>query len=220
MKLSHDTFRFLSDLNRNNQREWFAENKERYVKAKEQFEGFIEGVIDVFSKKEPSLIGLTGKKSVMRIYRDVRFSTDKSPYKTNFGASLHNPSHKGNFPGYFISISPDESFVAGGYWMPEASLLKAIRQEIDYAPKKFQSILEEKNFVKLFGTLSHENKLKTAPKDYPKDHPLIEILKLKSFTASVPLMEDELCSGKGFDKILASLDALIPLIHFLEEVKV
>ncbi len=233
MKLSLETFSFLSDLKLNNQRDWFNANKDIYLRVKEGFEAYVDGILSTFTDQDPNLIGLTGKKATMRIYRDVRFSVDKSPYKTNIGASFHNPNHKGNFPGYFLSIGPKESFLAGGYWMPEASLLKAIRQEIDYNPEKFMSIINDKSFKNLFGGLSEESKLRSLPKAY-KDYidpavedgqtkisslPHLEVLKLKSFTASFSLTEEELLSDKGFDKILIGLKALIPFINFLREVK-
>jgi len=219
MKISQETFTFLKDLRVNNDRDWFNAHKDLYTRVKEDFESYVDSIILNFSKDEPSILGLTGKKSVMRIYRDVRFSLDKSPYKTNLGASFHNPQNKGNFPGYFLSIGPGESFIAGGYWMPEGEYLKAIREEIDYNPEKFQSILDNKDFKSHFGGLGQESKLKTLPKGYSKDHPQIENLKLKSFTASLSLTDEELIDGKGYDRINSGLKALMPLVHFLKEVK-
>lgn len=218
MKLHPDTFQFLTELKENNNRDWFNDQKNRFLSIKEGFESYVDSIIKDFSVMEPAIQGLTGKKSVMRIYRDVRFSLDKSPYKVNLGASLHNPQHKGNFPGYFLSIGPSESFLAGGYWMPDAPILKAIRQEIDYYPEKFESIIHNPSFKDIFGGLGQENKLKTMPKGYSEDHPLIEVLKLKSFTASFPIKDQELLSDSAYPKILGGLKSLIPLVHFLKAV--
>jgi uncharacterized protein (TIGR02453 family) len=218
MKLHPETFRFLKDLKENNQRDWFNGHKDLFLKIKEDLETYVDALIQDFLPFEPSIQGLTGKKSVMRIYRDVRFSLDKSPYKVNFGASFHDPNRKGNFPGYFLSIGPESSFLAGGYWMPDPTILKSIRQEIDYNPEKFQSILSQRSFKEFFGELGQESKLKSSPKGYSDQHPLIEILKLRSFTASFPIGDLGLLDGKAYPIILEGLKALIPLIQFLREV--
>lgn len=218
MILHSETFNFLRDLKENNNRDWFNAHKDLFTKIKEGFEEYTDTLIREFLPFEPSISGLTGKKAVMRIYRDVRFSPDKSPYKVNLGTSFHDPNHKGNFPGYFLSIGPGESFLAGGFWMPEPPMLKAIRQEIDYFPEKFLNILQDKFFVENFGELGQETKLKTLPKGYSADHPLIEILKLKSFTASFTLKDSELLSENAFPRILEGLKGLKPLIHFLRSI--
>lgn len=219
MKLYSETFHFLSDLKNNNQRDWFNDHKDTYLKVKDSLEEFAEGLIQELVLFDPYVKGLSGKKSVMRIYRDVRFSSDKSPYKTNLGASFHNPNHKGNFPGYFLSVGPNESFLAGGYWMPEAPVLKGIRQEMDYNQEKFLKIVDSKLFKETFGGLGQESKLKTLPKGYSEDHPLIEYLKLKSFTVSHSIPDQDFFSDKAFHTIVEGMKAMLPFIQFLREVQ-
>ena len=181
--IQKNTLRFLSELEKNNNREWFAENKEAYEKAKDDFTDLVQKIIDSISKFDPSLKDLKAKNCVFRIYRDVRFSKNKMPYKTYFGASFSAGGKKSNLAGYYLHIEDKNSFLAGGKWMPEAADLAAIRQEIDYNREAFLKIISSPGFLRSFDSLSDENKLQTVPKGYPKDHPLIEILKLKSFVA-------------------------------------
>lgn len=210
------TFDFLTELANNNNREWFTANKSRYEAARKNVEELVDEVISKFGKIEPAVAGLTGKKSVMRIYRDVRFSKDKSPYKKNFGTVLGTTEKGVNGPCYYLHIEPGQCFVAGGYWMPPADHVKAIRQEIDYNTQEFKSIIEGKGFKQYFKELDVEEKLKTAPKGYPSDHPDIELLKLKSYTASAQLNPKELLDNKVVDKIVGIFSEIQPLNQFLQ----
>ena len=184
-KISKSTFQFLKDLKANNDRDWFKSNKKRYEEAKQEFEVFIDALIREIAKFDPSISHFTAKECVFRIYRDVRFSKDKSPYKTHFGAHITSAPQKSEIhtrAGYYIHIEPDATILAGGAYLPEGTWLKAIRQEIDYNADSLKKILNSKDFKETFGELQGE-KLKTSPRDYPKDHPEIELLKQKSFLA-------------------------------------
>ncbi len=214
--LSPGTFKFLKELAKHNDRDWFALNKTRYDEARLEVIGFVGEILKKSSAFEPALKELKPEKCVMRIYRDVRFSKNKDPYKRNFGIAF-SPHAKGvEGPGYYLHIQPGASFFGAGYWLPQAPHLKMIRQEIDYHADEFRSILQQKSFKKLFGDLSQEDKLKTAPKDYPKDHPEIEWLKLKSFIAASSFSDEKLCSPKATDQVVQAVKAVKPLIDFLQ----
>jgi uncharacterized protein (TIGR02453 family) len=120
-------------------------------------------------------------KAIFRINRDVRFSKNKAPYKTNFGASINPGGKKSMIAGYYVHIEPGKSFLAAGTYMPEAPYLSAIRQEIDYNLEEFKKIVGAKDFKKEFTSLSVEDALKTVPKGYDKENPALEFLKLKHF---------------------------------------
>jgi uncharacterized protein (TIGR02453 family) len=215
--IQKSTLDFLKKIKSNNNRDWFEKNKNLYLAAKDDVEKNLEVVITgirAFDKRiRPEV---TAKKSVFRIYRDVRFSKDKRPYKNNMGASV-NPGGKKDFsPGYYIHIEPGNSFVAGGMWMPEAPLLAKIRQEIDYNLKEFSKIVNEKNFKKVFGELDQDDKLVNIPKGYPKDHKGIEFLKLKSFIV-VGSISDKDVLGKDFaKKVISICKTMKPLNDFLQ----
>ncbi len=215
--LHQSTLDFLTQLKENNNRDWFIANKKVYEQAKTDFVVFVEKLIAEMEKFDPSLIDLEAKKCLFRINRDVRFSKDKSPYKINFSAVM---SAKGkNIQGscYYLHLQPGASFVAGGYWMPEPEHLKAIRQEIDYRSADFKKIITDKEFVSVYGTLSEEEKLKNAPKEYTKDHPEIELLKLKSFTASSKLNDSLFFSTDPAIKLAQAFKVLQPFNQFLDQ---
>ncbi|MFZ7122370.1 MAG: DUF2461 domain-containing protein, partial [Bacteroidota bacterium] len=165
------TFAFLKALKKNNNRDWFNDHKSEYENAKDNVLGFIQELVVAFSTFDSSLRGLEAKDCLFRIYRDTRFSKDKTPYKTNLGASINAGGKKSMGPGYYVHLEPGGSFIAGGIWMPPADEVKKIRQEIDYNGKDLKKILTKPSFKKAFGGLSREHALKTAPKGYPKDHP-------------------------------------------------
>lgn len=175
---------FLSALDKNNNREWFADNKKAFETAKEEFEQLVAQVIELVGKWDADVRALTPKDCVYRIYRDVRFSKDKLPYKTSMGALIGKGGRKSTGTINYLHIQPNGSFVAGGLYMPEPNVLKAIRQEIDYNYSEFEGILNNKAFKDAFGAVDSELKLKTLPKGYAADNPAIEYLKLKSFTVS------------------------------------
>jgi uncharacterized protein (TIGR02453 family) len=208
---------FLTELAENNNREWFALNKERYDKARENVIDFTAKVLDSVRKVEAGMDeNLDAKKCVMRIYRDIRFSKNKLPYKNNFGVSLPTSGLKGGGVEYYLHIQPGNSFIGGGYWMPEAPHLKAIRQEIDYNAADLKKIIEDKEFVQLFGDFRKQEQLKTVPKGYESDNENIDLLKLKSFVGWHKLSDKELTTS-GSEKLIADMCSRIhPLNVFLK----
>ncbi|GIL22210.1 MAG: TIGR02453 family protein [Bacteroidota bacterium] len=207
---------FLKAIAKNNNREWFEKNKTKYVEAKTYFDDFVEALHKEILKFDESLAGLNPRKLAFRIYRDVRFSKDKRPYKTNMGAGLSAHGKMDQEPGYYIHIEPGKSFMAGGFYMPNPENLAKIRQEIDYNTNDFLKILNDKKFKKYFTGLDDFDKLKTAPKGYPKDHPHIGLLKNKSFVIS-HYFTDKAVQDKKFVKTAAEVaKAMKPLNDFLK----
>lgn len=212
--LQKSTIQFLKQLEKNNNREWFNANKHLYEAAKADFENFVDGLIKAISKFDKSVEGLKAKDCTFRIYRDVRFSKNKAPYKNNMGAYLAAGGRKSMKPGYYIHMQPGKSFVAGGAYMPEGPVLAAIRQEIDYNLKEFQGILKKKSFSKYFKKLDGET-VKTTPKGYEKDHPAIEFLKHKDFLATHNLKDDQLMAKNAISYVGKCFEAMKPFNDFL-----
>lgn len=208
MYILPSTFTFLADLKKNNNREWFQDHRTEYELAHENVKEFVATFITALSKIDRYINEeIPVSKCIFRIYRDTRFSKDKTPYKNWFGAGISVAGRKLNGPEYYLHIEPGNSFVAGGYWRPEKEHLAAIRQEIDYNGAQFRQIIHAPNFSK-FCILNDEDKLKKAPAGYDPDHPDIEFLKLKSFTASRALSDTDLSAKNGA--------ALKPLLSFAE----
>lgn len=209
------TLSFLKKLSKNNNKTWFDAHRDAYAEAKEDFEIFVTAMLDKLSPIEPALRNQKAKNCVFRIFRDVRFAKDKTPYKAHFGAYFSKGGRKYEGAGYYIHIEPGgKSMAGGGLWMPESSLLKKVRQEIDYNFEEFQNILNGKSFKKHFKQLNGEQ-LKTLPQGYTADNPAIEYLKMKSFTVGESFADEEL-TGKNFAaKCVDVFTAMRPLVDFL-----
>lgn len=217
--LQATTIEFLKDLKLNNHKDWFEANRKRYENAKGDYLHLVGEVLAGVSKNDGSIVGLQPKDCVFRINRDVRFSKDKSPYKTNMGAGFGKGGKKMFTAGYYLHCEPGGSFIAGGMWMPEADALKKIRQEIDYCFEEFDGIIKEKAFVKHFGGLENtpEITLLRPPKGYEETNPAINYLKLKSFIATSPINDEDLSSKELVPKIVAACAALQPLVYFINK---
>jgi len=215
--LQTTTLTFLKNLKKNNTKEWFDTNRKVYDAAKADFAALVDHVIHDFGKKDTSIASLQAKECIFRINRDVRFSKDKSPYKTNMGASFSKGGKKTMLAGYYVHLEPGNSFAGGGIYMPEADTVKKIRQEIDYCFADFSKILRSKKFVTQFGDLekSKEMSLSREPKGYEKDNPAIDYLKLKSWIATTPLTDEDLSGKNLVKKITTVFEALQPMIEFL-----
>ena len=157
---------FLTALKGNNNRDWFQEHKAEYLAAKDQFEGFFNHIIPQIRKFDPDIGTITAKECVFRIYRDVRFSKDKSPYKTNMGGFIVPGGRKSGKAGYYLHIDPEGSFIAGGMYMPPNDMLKKIRQEIVYNTKDYKKIIYKESFVKAFGSVEGR-KINTPTQGFP-----------------------------------------------------
>lgn len=212
------TLSFLKGLKKNNDKTWFDANRKAYDAAKKNVEEFVQTIIDAHAKKDPGIIDLEAKKCMFRINRDVRFSKDKSPYKTNFGASINEGGKKALAGGYYIHIEPGKSFAGGGIYMPMPPELKKVRQEIDYNPDEFKGILKAKAFATVYGGLSDGEgmKLSRVPQGFDKESPAADYLVYKSFIAMVPLTDKELTDPAISNKILKAFEALQPLLGFIK----
>jgi len=215
--LTNESLQFLEDLKANNNRDWFLDNKKRYEIFKKDYHKLVSDFLDVMKPLDPSLELLEVKNCTFRINRDIRFSKDKSPYKAHLGIWMSSGAKGANRSGYYIHIEKGGSFLAGGFYSPEPEELKKVRKEIAFFYDDLEEILNDKNFKKEFGSLDRNetNSLKTAPKDYEKDHPAIEFLKLKSFTASEKFDIKEVSQKDFVAKMSKKLIALKPLNDFI-----
>lgn len=210
--------KFLKDIRRNNDRAWFEKNKSRYLKAKEGFEGIVASLLKELVKFDPELAGLDPKKLPFRIYRDVRFSKDKRPYKVNMGAGFSPNGKLVQEPGYYLHVEPgNKSFIAGGIYMPDGGNLSKIRQEIDYNADKLLKIISAKKFKTTFGGFDDFDKLKTVPKGYAKDHPQIGLLKHKSYIVSKSFTDRQVTDKKFVKNAADSCRLIKPLNDFIRE---
>ncbi|GHA79120.1 DUF2461 domain-containing protein [Pontibacter akesuensis] len=209
------TLSFLSDLAEHNTREWFGEHKQRYDAARKDFICFLDELLQEVQLFEPAAHNQQGKDLVFRIYRDVRFSNDKRPYKDHFGAYITEGGRKSTLPGYYLHLAgKNQSFVAGGLWYPPADQLKAVRQELDYNLEEFKAIVEAKEFTSRFGAVQGEQ-LKTTPKGYDKENPAIHYLRFKSWNGIMPLSDETVLSAGFMQEVVNAFKALKPLNDFL-----
>ncbi|HUH73327.1 MAG TPA: DUF2461 domain-containing protein [Chitinophagales bacterium] len=210
------TFKFFKDLANHNEREWFQENKPLYDQIVLKTQELISIWAHELEDLEPLLRDTDPKKSIFRIYRDVRFSKNKIPYKTHIGMAIGRSGKSDKWAGWYLHIEPNnKSFLAAGKWSPESNELKAIRQEIDYNLEDFYSIINDKNFVQTFESLDKGNTLKKAPKDYDADHKAIEFLKLKAFTVSKSYSDDEVLNDSFIKKIIQDSRTAFPFLQFI-----
>jgi uncharacterized protein (TIGR02453 family) len=209
-------FDFLKKLARNNNREWFEKNKPTFLDIKESFEEFIAELHHDVTEFDRSLAGQDPKKLVFRIYRDVRFSKDKLPYKKYISAGLSSQGKGIGTPGYYLQIEPgNKSFVGVGWYSPPPEMLSKIRQEIDYNGEALQKIFSDKKFKRMFNSFWDGDALKTAPKGYPKDHQYIEWLKLRSFILFHTFTDEEVISKKFLRELVNTMKTGKSLNDFL-----
>ncbi|MDZ4759118.1 MAG: DUF2461 domain-containing protein [Bacteroidota bacterium] len=212
-----ETFIFLKKLKENNTKEWFDANRKQYEIIKKDFNGFVKTLLGDIQKWDKSIIGLEPKDCIFRINRDIRFSKDKSPYKTNIGAGISMGGRKSMSAGYYIHLEPgNKSMLAGGMYMPESDVLKKIRQEIDYNHAGFLKIINHKDFKKHFGTLTGET-LSSVPKGYDAQNKAIEYLKHKSFLMVHSIKDTDFKNPDIYKHLLQVLKSMKPLDDFLNE---
>jgi uncharacterized protein (TIGR02453 family) len=208
------TLTFLRQLKKNNDKIWFDAHRKEYEAARKDFEAFVADILKALVVLEPHLANQQAKDCTYRIFRDVRFSKDKTPYKSHFGAFFARGGRKWDGAGYYLHLEPGAIFAGGGLWMPEPTLLKKVRQEIDYDFEHFKGILNEKSFKKRFPKLNGEV-LSRPPQGYEADNPAIEFLKMKSFTAGHAMKDEELTSKAALKNVISVFTTLSPLINFL-----
>jgi uncharacterized protein (TIGR02453 family) len=217
--LQPSTLKFLKSLKKNNNKPWFDAHRKDYESAKEDFSAFVQAVIDKHGKKDKTINQLKAKDCMFRINRDVRFSKDKSPYKTNMGAYINRGGKKSVFGGYYFHCEPGESFMGGGLWMPMPPELNKVRQEIDYNFNEFKKIVQSKKFKSIYKDLSRsvEYVLTRVPKGYEPTNPAAEYLKMKSFVALANLKDSDITSKNLISKTVEAFEALQPLVEFINE---
>ncbi|MEA2043349.1 MAG: DUF2461 domain-containing protein [Bacteroidota bacterium] len=189
---------YLKDLENNNNREWFKANKTRYTEVQERFEEYIMLLIAKVQEIDPGVKVNSPKECTFRIYRDIRFSKNKLPYKDHMGAHISDGGRKSPKAGYYLHISPDNCFAGGGVYHPQPKILKAIRNEIFENPEEFKAIINEPKFKETFDGIYGE-RLKTAPRGFPKIWPDIELLRPKSYALIHPLSEKEITNPNLFN---------------------
>lgn len=214
--LQVSTLRFLKDLKKNNNKPWFEKNKDLYLGAKQDIEHLVEQVIERFGKIDPEIANLQPKDCTYRIYRDVRFSKDKTPYKINIGAYLNKGGKKTPSAGYYMHFEPGRNMAGGGLWMPMAPELNKVRQEIDYSFAEWNSILKARAFKKSFPEgLEKEEQLSRPPKGYDEENPAIEYLKLKSFIVTRSFTDAEVQSKSFVKELLKTFESMKDFVYFL-----
>ena len=213
--LQPSTLKFIKDLKKNNNKPWFDTNRKKYEVAKADFISFVDNIIGATTKFDPAVSSLKAKDCIFRINRDIRFSKDKSPYKTNMGAYINPGGKKINTPGYYFHCEPGGSFAAGGLYIPEPAVLAKVRQEIDYSFDEWKKIINDKTFKKYFTKVDGREALSRPPKGYTVDNPAIEFLKMKSFIVSRPLTDTELTGKNLLKEVAKTFEAMKPMIDFL-----
>lgn len=212
--MNKTVFDFLSQLRHNNNREWFNEHKLHYLEARQEVVSFLEVLMSEMAIFDEKIAKIEAKKSLFRIYRDTRFSKDKSPYKTNFGASLgmKNGSQKA---GYYLHIEPGKSFLAGGIYQPQPHVLREVRKEISAYGEEFLTLLKSPEFKKHFGNLDQESKLQKVPQGFEKDDKMADFLRLKNFIVIHHLKDEALLAPAAAHSIAQIFRAVKPLNDFL-----
>ncbi len=205
---------FLNELERNNNRQWFLENREKYDSAKLVFEQFVANLLQEIVSFDSEIIPEKPSKYIFRIYRDTRFSKDKDPYKNNFGAFISPAGRSGGLAGYYIHIESGKSMAAGGVYMPQPEVLKAIRTEVLFKHELFSQLINEPPFVQLFGGLD-DIALSRPPKGFPPDHPAIHLARYKSYVYTRMFDDSAVVATDFANEVLTSFRAMKQLNHFL-----
>lgn len=206
---------FLLELKKNNNKPWFEANKPKYLIELNHIETFAGALLEELSKTDV-LETASGKKSVYRIYRDIRFSKDKTPFKTFWGGS-YTRATSARRGGYYFHLEKGNSFFAGGFWGPNAADLKRIRSEFAHDPESFREILNSESFVNNFGTLQGEQ-LKTSPKGFDADHEAIDLLRFKQFLVIKRFTDDEVLSPLFLENAFEAFKNMRPFFDYMSEV--
>lgn len=208
---------FLKELQANNDRDWFQENKTSYKEVKERFESYVMLLAAKVHEIDKRVNIDNPKDCTFRIYRDIRFSKNKLPYKDHMGAHIAPGGRKSPYAGYYLHVSPGNCFAGGGLYRPQPKILKAVRAEIYEDPDELKHIIHNPDFKETFGEIMGE-RLKTAPQGYPKDWPDIELLRPKSYAVSRPLSEEELTSPHLFNTLETIYSKLYPFNEYMNRI--
>lgn len=207
-------FQFLSDLKTHNSKEWFDANRKDYQLLRDEFLIFISDVLIDLGKFDDRFSAMNASKCIFRINRDIRFSKNKDPYKTNFGMNLNLSGSKEFFCGLYLHLEPENTFFAGGTYLPPPAILQSIRQEIDYNPTEFKKIVESKKFLSVFEGITGDS-LSRPPKGYDVDNEMINYIKLKSFIAEKKFSTLDITSNQLKDMVVEYTKLIMPLNNFL-----
>ncbi len=213
MRLS-DLFQFLNELKKNNSKDWFDDNRKEYQELRNEFLVFIKEVLLELGKIDDRFSTMNPSKCIFRINRDIRFSKNKDPYKTNFGMNLNLTGNKEFFCGFYLHLEPNNSFFAGGTYLPPPFILQAIRQEIDYHSSEFKKIVEAKSFVNEFASITGES-LSRPPKGYDISNEMINYIKMKSFIAEKKISNKLIDSNELKNLVIGYSKLVMPLNDFL-----
>jgi len=207
---------FLRGLKENNTKEWFNDHRSDYEKAKEQMLFFTDLIIQEVRRFDSNIPAISAKDCLFRIFRDVRFSKDKSPYKTNMGSFIAPGGRKSELAGYYVHFEPGGSFIGGGVWCPEPNVLKSIRQEIYESPDSFREVLDDVDFKSLFPEIMGE-RLKTAPKGFDKEFEHLDLLRYKSYAFGCSLSDEEVLGEDLVDRVVDSFRQLSHMNNYLND---
>ncbi|KAF2753298.1 hypothetical protein EJ05DRAFT_210281 [Pseudovirgaria hyperparasitica] len=226
---------FLVDLTKNNDRHWLKMNDLDYRQSLHDFNSFLECLTQKIIKADETIPELPVKDIIFRIYRDVRFSKDPTPYKTHFSAAWSRTGRKGPYAGYYLHVQPGKCFVGSGVWLPEADKLAALRRDVDRKPHRLKNVLlqerirseiltvnsaDEKKVVRTFVSqgMNKESALRTKPKGYENDHENIELLRLRNFTISKKLADKEVLGDKALERISFLISCMVPFVTYLNSI--
>ena len=211
MQLDSAIFKFFKKLEQNNNREWFEQHKPEFKTLETTVKQFGEALKDQLNQHDS-----IDRFKLFRVYRDVRFSKDKTPYKTHFGLTWHRtkPEYRG---GYYLHLKPNDIFLACGFWDPNPADLKRIRQEIDMDADEYRNIINKPNFNRIWGDLQGDA-VKTAPKGYAKDHPNIDLLRHKQHIFMVRYTEKDVAAADFLDRLDTALKAVRPFVDYMSAV--
>jgi len=207
---------FLKGLKENNNKEWFNDHRKEYETAKEQMLFFTEIIIQEIRRFDAEVPMMSPKDCLFRIFRDVRFSKDKSPYKTNMGSFIAPGGRKSEKAGYYVHFEPGSSFIGGGVWCPGPDVLRTIRQEIHDHPDTFKEILNDEDFKQYFDEIIGE-KLRTAPKGFDKEFEDIDLLRYKSYAFGYSLSDQNVLSDNLVELTVEAFQQLGQMNRFLND---
>ncbi|KAG6361202.1 hypothetical protein INS49_009426 [Diaporthe citri] len=233
-RLHPNTLLFLKDLKANNKRSWLKSNDPEYRRSLQDWNTYVESLMQRIIAADPTIPELPLKDVVFRIYRDIRFSNDPTPYKPHYSVAFSRTGRKGPYACYYVHCEPGSCFVGGGLWHPDASHLAKLRASIDERPRRWRRVLvddgfraaflpgakrgDEKSCLKAFCKASGENALKTKPKGFDADHRDIELLKLRNFTVGKKIPDSALTAEDSQDQITDIIRAMVGYVGFLNDV--
>jgi uncharacterized protein (TIGR02453 family) len=213
--IKKESLDFLRKLSKNNNRDWFNQHKDLYLKAHGNIIDFADALLFEMNKHD-ELATQSGKKALFRIYKDVRFSRDKTPYNNHWSGAFKRATNKLR-GGYYFNINPGSSFIAGGFWGPEPNDMKRIRQDIDLNYPDWRRLLARKTLVNTFGEMAGEQ-ISSAPRGYAKDHPAIDLLRYKQFILRHEFPDHEVCSPGFLHKVNDTFRKMRPFLNYMSDV--